>query len=122
VEEGTPISSICVAARTKRLVELYAMHLRGAGMEVYEVKRDTAEQRERAGLRAATMHRVKGLEFEHVVVAGVNKGVVPLEAAMAAADDEVTQRNVETGERALLYVAFDAGEEVGGGDGVWGGE
>jgi superfamily I DNA/RNA helicase len=106
VDEGTPLSSICVVARTKKLVELYSTHLRSAGMEVYEVKRDTAEQRERAGLRVATMHRVKGLEFEHVIVAGVNRGVVPLEMAMAAADDEITQRNVETGERALLYVAL----------------
>jgi superfamily I DNA/RNA helicase len=75
-------------------------------MAVYEVKRDTAEQRERPGVRAATMHRVKGLEFEHVVIAAANDGVVPLSYALADADDEITQRNMETGERALLYVAL----------------
>jgi superfamily I DNA/RNA helicase len=106
VDDGTPLSSICVVARTKKLVEMYAAHLRSGGAEVYEVKRDTAEQRERAGLRAATMHRVKGLEFEHVIVAGANREIVPLDTAVASADDDVTQRNVETGERALLYVAL----------------
>ena len=105
VDDGAPLSSICVVARTKKLVDFIDVSTQ-RGMEVYEVRRDTAEQRERAGLRLATMHRVKGLEFEHVIVAGMNRSVVPLDMAMAAADDEITQRNVETGERALLYVAL----------------
>jgi superfamily I DNA/RNA helicase len=50
--------------------------------------------------------QVKGLEFEHVLIAGANRGIVPLEIALASADDEVTKRNAETGERALLYVAL----------------
>lgn len=106
VAEGSPIESICIVARTKKLVENYATHLRTAGIETYEIKRDTAEQRDRAGVRVATMHRVKGLEFEHVIVAGANRSVVPLDMALAAGDDEITQRNIETGERALLYVAL----------------
>jgi superfamily I DNA/RNA helicase len=52
------------------------------------------------------MHRVKGLEFEHMIVAGANRGIVPLDFALAAGDDAITQRNLETGERALLYVAL----------------
>lgn len=33
-----------------------------------------------------------------------NRGIVPLDVALASADDEVTRCNAETGERALLYV------------------
>jgi len=106
VAQGSPLESICIVARTKKLVENYAAHLRASGIETYEVKRDTAEQRERPGIRLATMHRVKGLEFEHIVVAGANRGIVPLDMALAAGDDAITQRNLETGERALLYVAL----------------
>jgi superfamily I DNA/RNA helicase len=106
VAEGSPLESICVVARTKKLVENYAAHLRASGIETYEVKRDTAEQRDRAGVRIATMHRVKGLEFEHIIVAGANRGIVPLDMALAVGDDAITQRNLETGERALLYVAL----------------
>jgi superfamily I DNA/RNA helicase len=75
-------------------------------LPVYEVKRDIPEQRDRPGVRIATMHRVKGLEFDHVVVAGANDGVVPLSQALAEADDQVTARDAETAERALLYVAL----------------
>jgi superfamily I DNA/RNA helicase len=106
VAEGSPLESICIVARTKKLVENYSAHLRAAGIETYNVKRDTAEQRDRPGIRVATMHRVKGLEFEHVIVAGANRGIVPLDIALASGDDAVTQRNIETGERALLYVAL----------------
>jgi superfamily I DNA/RNA helicase len=58
------------------------------------------------GLRLATMHRVKGLEFEHVVAVAANKGIIPLEAAVDEAEGAVAMRNAETGERSLLYVAL----------------
>jgi superfamily I DNA/RNA helicase len=106
IADGTPDSSICVVARTKNLLDIYTGSLESAGLHVYQVKRDSADQREHAGIRLATMHRVKGLEFEHMIVAGANQGIVPLNYALAAADDAVTQRNFETGERALLYVAL----------------
>ena len=47
------------------------------------------------------MHRVKGLEFDHVIVAGVNKGVVPLSAS-AQCTDEFAKVESDTKERALL--------------------
>jgi superfamily I DNA/RNA helicase len=106
VAEASPVESICIVARTKKLVENYAAHLRASGIETHEVKRDTAEQRDRPGIRVATMHRIKGLEFEHIVVAGANRGIVPLDMALATGDDAISQRNLETGERALLYVAL----------------
>ena len=106
IGEATSAESICVVARTKRFVETYLAHLEAAGIKTYKVKADAAEQRDRPGVRVATMHRVKGLEFEHVIVAGANRGIVPLDFALAAADDDVSKRNAETGERALLYVAL----------------
>ncbi len=45
------------------------------------------------------MHRVKGLEFEHVIVAAANKGIVPLDAAVNDAEDAAATRNAETSER-----------------------
>src|SRR5262249_45635651 len=104
--DGAPFESVCLVARTKKLLELYSGNLRSGGFETYEIKRDSAEQRDRPGIRLATMHRVKGLEFDHVIVVAANKGIVPLDVALASSDDQITQRNLETGERALLYVAL----------------
>ena len=50
------------------------------------------------------MHRVKGLEFDHVLLASVNSGLAPLRARGEAAD-ATAQENVETEDRALLHVA-----------------
>lgn len=104
--DGIAPESMCLVARTKRLVQAYADDLRAAGVAVYEVKRNTADQREKPGVRVATMHRVKGLEFDHLFVAAVNDGVLPLSAAIDDAEDEVGRRNSETAERSLLYVAI----------------
>jgi superfamily I DNA/RNA helicase len=51
---------------------MYTGHLRGEGMETYEIRRGAAEQRDKPGVRIATMHRVKGLEFEHMLIVSAN--------------------------------------------------
>jgi superfamily I DNA/RNA helicase len=53
----------------------------------------------------ATMHRVKGLEFDRVIIAGVNDGIIPYRGAGSESSDPVVQREAEWQERALLYVA-----------------
>jgi superfamily I DNA/RNA helicase len=104
--DGAAQESICVVARTRKIVDGYASHLRSEGMETYEIRRDAAEQRDKPGVRIATMHRVKGLEFEHIIIVGANRGVVPLDQAIHESEDDVAKRNAETAERALLYVAL----------------
>jgi Txe/YoeB family toxin of Txe-Axe toxin-antitoxin module len=104
--EGSLLESICVVGRTKHVLESYITQLQAADFTTYEIKRNTAEQREKPGLRVATMHRVKGLEFEHMVVVAANKGILPLEATIDDAADQVTKRDAETGERSLLYVSL----------------
>jgi superfamily I DNA/RNA helicase len=104
--QGAPLESICVVGRTRKILEAYTAFLRGEGLEMYEIKRDAAEQRDKPGVRIATMHRVKGLEFEHILIVSANRGVVPLDQAIRDGEDAVARRNAETAERALLYVAL----------------
>ena len=58
----------------------------------------------RPGVRLATMHRVKGLEFDRIVVASANAESLPLRAAMEGTAG-AERYAAETAERALLYVA-----------------
>ncbi|MGA4641085.1 3'-5' exonuclease [Stutzerimonas stutzeri] len=69
------------------------------------MSRDQADDRGKAGVRLATMHRVKGLEFKAVFMAGINDGVVPLSKAVQATDDPVEHRLRDLNERALFHVA-----------------
>ena len=50
------------------------------------------------------MHRVKGLEFDFMYVAGINEGVVPINNLES--DDPTIIKEHEQKERSLLYVAI----------------
>jgi hypothetical protein len=99
------LNEICIVARTHDLLKQYEGALKARGKETYFIRRSEAEDRRKAGVRLATMHRVKGLEFERVIIAGVNEGVVPLKVEWATTNDPVIERDREIQERALLYVA-----------------
>jgi len=98
-------SHACLVARTHTLLDTYAKALETRGVRTYRLRRSSAEDRNAEGLRLATMHRVKGLEFDRVVVAGVNDGVVPLAVVLNSTDDPAVKADIERQERALLYVA-----------------
>lgn len=57
------------------------------------------------GLRVATMHRVKGLEFKYVFIAAVNNRIIPLPFAINKTD-AVSEVESITSEKCLLYVAM----------------
>jgi superfamily I DNA/RNA helicase/mRNA-degrading endonuclease RelE of RelBE toxin-antitoxin system len=98
-------SSICLVARTSDLLAQYEGALRATGVDVYRIKRSMPEERAAAGIRTATMHRVKGLEFEYMLVVGLNDGILPLRNIVENQDNESATENAELSERALLYVA-----------------
>lgn len=96
-------SHICVVARTERELERYQQAFELKGFESYRIRRKDSQTS--PGIRFATMHRVKGIEFEHVLIVAVQEGLVPLAYAMRGCDNEVSRLNAEMGERSLLYVA-----------------
>lgn len=99
------LEQTCLVARTNDWRDKYAAALEKRGFHVYALKRSEAEDTSKSGLRAATMHRVKGLEFARVVIAGVNEGLVPSKDAVEKSADPAVRNEAEELERALLYVA-----------------
>jgi hypothetical protein len=95
----------CLIARTKQLLGNYDGALQSAGFETYVIQPRRAEDRSKPGVRLATMHRAKGLEFDRVIVAGVSDGIVPHARALQGAGDEVDRDRALRQERSLLYVA-----------------
>ncbi|MFH1621628.1 MAG: UvrD-helicase domain-containing protein [Candidatus Omnitrophota bacterium] len=106
VEESSEVTKAsCIVVRTNKLLEQYMTALEGAGVKVYKIRRSEAENRQKEGVRIATMHRVKGLEFDNVVIAGANKDIVPLNISAYQTSDLVVRREYEQIERSLLYVS-----------------
>ncbi len=104
-QEKGILSSTCMVVRTNSILERYKSILQNQDIPVYAIKRSAPEDRNVPGLRIATMHRVKGLEFDTIIIAGANDGVLPLRQALNSTDDPVERRDLEFRERALFYVA-----------------
>ncbi len=102
---GLSLSEICIVARTSRLCSAYEDILKDHGIATHTLSRQKVDDRSKEGVRFATMHRIKGLEFRCVMMAGINHGVVPLSIAMKASQDVVEQRLTDINERALFHVA-----------------
>lgn len=79
--------------------------LQSHDLSTHTLSRQKVDDRSQGGVRFATMHRIKGLEFRCVMMAGINAGVVPLRVAMNASQDVVEQRLTDLNERALFHVA-----------------
>ena len=99
------LRDVCLVARTKNLLEQYASALDSQGVEYCFIKRSLPEDRNAPGVRIATMHRVKGLEFDRIIVSGVSEGIVPLASALRDCATRTDRKEIEVQERSLLYVA-----------------
>ena len=100
-----PLKNICIVARTNQLVKDYSAQLTKIGYSVYQIKRSKADDLSHDGIRIATMHRVKGLEFQYVFIVSANNRIVPLESAIDQSDP-IAERESYTAEKCLLYVAL----------------
>lgn len=99
------LARTCLVARTNALRDQYEAALNAAGIGTHAVHRSQADDPSKSGLRVATMHRVKGLEFDRMVIAGVNDDLMPWRRAVERSDDAAVKREAEEMERALFYVA-----------------
>jgi superfamily I DNA/RNA helicase len=99
--DGVKPEEICLAARVNSQVEEYARQLQAAGHVVQKIEA-SGDKKLKPGFRIATMHRLKGLEFRALVLAGVQEGSVPFPLPHP---DEASREDHLLGERCLLYVA-----------------
>ncbi|MDR0549716.1 MAG: UvrD-helicase domain-containing protein [Deltaproteobacteria bacterium] len=105
IAEGVNPKNICLIARTKQCLGAYSEVLAQANLNSIEVKPNRADDRDNEGVRLATMHRVKGLDFQYVFLVAANKEMIPLSFALDRTD-KVTYAETLTAEKCLLYVAL----------------
>ena len=96
-----PAEHVCLAGRTNKLLrDDYQPLLTALGIDSTLLD----ETGEGGGVRLATMHRVKGLEFPVMVLAGVNAKFMPLPVP-GLEGDSLAEADHSDRERSLLFVA-----------------
>ena len=105
IDRDETLRAVCIVTRTKEERRAIEQELNDAELPIEVLERDSPDP-STTGVRLATVHRVKGLEFDRVVIASANKDIVPLARVINGTDSDSLERTAaETAERALLYVA-----------------
>jgi superfamily I DNA/RNA helicase len=104
-ETQASLASTCVAARTKKAVEKLNGLLQAEGFATRVIQADESDDPSDPALRLATMHRVKGLEFDQVFLPGLNADQLPLRSILDGCPDPTSRDVFEQQERSLLHVA-----------------
>jgi len=105
-KSDSPLSHTCVVARTTAELMTIREKLEALGLATAVIEPSEVDRRRDAAIKMATIHRVKGLEFDQLILASANEGLVPLAVAMAGKADNASAQEAETEERSLVYVAI----------------
>ncbi len=109
IGQGIAPREIGIATRTKWFGGMIQDYLRKAHIPIVDLAEALTSD---AGVSVGTMHRMKGLEFRCVVVAGVGAKMVPERNAVASAHtDEYTHNQDIQREKCLLFVAATRARE-----------
>jgi hypothetical protein len=103
-EDGIEPRQVCIAARTNDDVSALTTGLKDHGVEVLRLEPATSDNAALPGVRIATMHRIKGLEFGVMIIAAY-RGAAHYAEQFARDEDSGVSADMETAERSLLHVA-----------------
>ena len=99
---GYTTQDMCVVVRTNDLAESYAQALKAQGLAVHPISRNRSDNPDLEGVRIATMHRIKGLEFKVVFIVGMDHDIF---SSPELTDDLQPNKACILLEKSLFYVA-----------------
>ncbi len=102
---ATALSTVCIVARDESRIERVKALLKQRDVKVQQLTREGDPSAD--GVRIGTMHRVKGIEYDYMIVADVDDLTIPNPAAVNRAGMSETDHAIALKqERSLLYVAL----------------
>ena len=101
--EGFASMDLCIIARDND--QEWVRALQSRGVDCITLTPGKADNRQIQGVRVATMHRVKGLEFSGVALVGVSQDKVPNGRALDSCGDAASREEALQREKLLLHVS-----------------
>ena len=102
---GTRTQDIGILCNRRKDVGRVDHALKEAGIETVVLQSGMADDRAVQGVRVATMHRAKGLEFHAVAIPFMSEAAFPAAWALRSAIDEADRADVVDRHKSLLHVA-----------------
>ena len=102
--DGIELRQVCITSRTNDDVDAMANALQQAGIVYLRLDNSTSDDSSLPGVRLATMHRIKGLEFSVVIIAAY-KGTDCYAEQFSKDEDAGVTEETSVSERCLLLVA-----------------
>lgn len=99
------LSGVCLVFRTTALLEQYETALKSTEFPLKRIRRNHPDNPLESGPRLGTMHRVKGLQFNYILLPALNADTLPLKIGLDSSADDTSQSRFINGERCLLHVA-----------------
>jgi superfamily I DNA/RNA helicase len=99
------LSGVCLAFRTLSLLEQYETALKSMELPVKRIRRNQPDNPLEEGARLGTMHRVKGLQFNYILLPALTAEVLPLKRGLDSCTDDTSRSQFLNKERSLLHVA-----------------
>ena len=104
-QEQGGLAATCIVARTNGGVEKLNVAMKRAGFTTRIINKDESDDPSDPALRIATMHRVKGLEFDQVFIPNLDINQLPLRVELDQRPDQLSRELFKNQERSLLHVA-----------------
>lgn len=98
-------SSVAVLVRTNAQLSEVEVALKAAKLQTFVLKNNMYDDPAKGGIRIATMHRAKGLEFDRVALALLAEDMLPPKHALMRAVDDAGKREIIEREMSLIHVA-----------------
>jgi superfamily I DNA/RNA helicase len=104
LKEEDESSRICIVARTQKIIDSYSSYFTDKNISTVKISRNTKDNISDNGIRLATMHRVKGLDFDHVIIASMNDGVAPFDVGEKSDEKQIEEERLLK-EKSIVFVA-----------------
>ena len=106
IKSGIPSQEICILVKTNRLVGECANRLMAKGIQCLQLSNQQNDDLSISGIRLATMHRVKGMEYACVYIPFMTSDYMPSRRELVNAEDEDAKQEILLEEANLLSVAM----------------
>lgn len=103
---GSEDSEICISLRTNQQVSEYNELLKNKGIKTFLLSKGQKDESTQQGVRISTMHRIKGLEFSHMILPSLDETHMPLKSLIEHYNNKDEIEYVKKLERSLLYVVI----------------